>query len=135
MKYKHIMQSVLALTLVLVCSSVGLASEQTASEEAKLDAKLGILDKPFVVNLSMLETRTALREAANVRTGLPAYDQQVENAQGAPASLLADLTKPLPVAIPVAPKKKGGSSSKKDEPEDNDKPDCFVDQNGQLICK
>ena len=133
MKYKHIMRSVLALTLVLACSSVGLASEQTASEEEELDAKLGILDKPFVVNLAMLETRTELREAANVRTGLPAYDQQVENAQGAPASLLADLTKPLPE--PIAPKKKRKPSPKMEEPEDKDKPDCFVDKNGKLICK
>ena len=69
------------LTASLLLAQPVLASEKTAKEEEELDKKLGLLDRPFRVNLAMLKTRTDLREAAKVRTGLPSYDQQVERAQ------------------------------------------------------
>ncbi len=74
------------------------ASEATAKAEEALDARLGLADKPFQINLAALRTRADLRSKAQVRTGLPSYDQQVESAQASPAALIAALT-----ASPEAP--------------------------------
>lgn len=66
----------------------------TATREAALDAQLGI-DRTFPrINLTALRTHDQLRDAARIRTGLPAYDQQVEGASSAPAALLAQLQAP-----------------------------------------
>jgi len=77
--------------LGLAAATAAVAAEDEAKEDAKLDAKLGLAEETFVINLAALRTRTDLREAARIRTGLPSYDQQVENAEGSPASLLAEL--------------------------------------------
>ena len=65
-------------------------------EEEKLDRAAGILDREWRINLIRLATRDYLRLRSQVKTGLPNYDQLVENTRLAPAELYKQLTaKPL----------------------------------------
>jgi hypothetical protein len=90
----------------------------TADEEI-LDREAGILDRPWKINLVRMATRDYLRYKAQVRTGLPSYDQLVEGSRQAPQVLIDRLTakpgpsptksdpeprrtKPAPVAAPPA---------------------------------
>ncbi len=67
-------------------------------EEEKLDRAAGILDREWRINLIRLATRDYLRLRSQVKTGLPNYDQLVENTRLAPAELYKQLT-----ARPVEP--------------------------------
>lgn len=110
------------------------ASEQVAKDEEALDARIGLKEKPFVVNLAALKTRSELSEKAQVRTGLPSYDQQVETAQAAPAALLEKLTAPDPAPQPVvrAPPPRREPDPEPQPPEPN--PNCYIGQFGELVC-
>lgn len=91
-------------SLFLLVGSVVSASEKIAKEEEELDALLGVAEKTFVIHLAALKTRTELSEKAQIRTGLPGYDQQVERAQGAPTALVNALKM-------IQPSPPGGRSS------------------------
>lgn len=67
-------------------------------EEEKLDRAAGILDREWRINLIRLATRDYLRLRSQVKTGLPNYDQLVENTRLAPSELYKQLT-----ARPVEP--------------------------------
>ncbi len=110
------------------------ASEQVTKAEEALDARIGLKEKPFVVNIAALKTRAELREKAQVRTGLPSYDQQVETAQSAPAALLEKLTTPDPAPQPVvrAPPPRREPDPEPQPPEPN--PNCYIGQFGELVC-
>lgn len=102
------MKFFLCICFFLCGLSPAFAAPETAAREAELDARLGI-DRTFPqVNLTALRTRDQLRAAARVRTGLPAYDQQVEGASTAPAALLVDLQRPA--TAPTAPRRRTSSA-------------------------
>ena len=61
-------------------------------EEEKLDRAAGILDREWKINLIRLATRDYLRLRSQVKTGLPNYDQLIENTRVAPAELYKQLT-------------------------------------------
>ena len=78
-------------------------------EEEKLDRAAGILDREWRINLIRLATRDYLRLRSQVKTGLPNYDQLVENTRLAPAELYKQLTaRPIESASSVP----RGSSSR-----------------------
>ncbi|MDA0990746.1 MAG: hypothetical protein O3A51_08350 [Verrucomicrobia bacterium] len=108
----------------LLLTAGALANDPSVQADEQLDTQLGIINEPFVINLSGLRTRTDLRTAAGVETGLPSYDQQVATAQQAPTALFTELTMPAPLPTP---KKKSPSSKKKE-------PDCYLGPNNNLIC-
>lgn len=107
-----------------------MASEKTAKAEEELDARLGRGEKAFVVNLAALKTRSELREKSQVRTGLPSYDQRVENAQSAPASLMDMLNMPEPVR--TAPRSDAAPPEEDNNNANN--PNCYIGQFGELVC-
>jgi hypothetical protein len=108
------------------------ASPQTAKEEEAFDARLGLAEKPFAVNLVALKTRTELRKKAQIRTGLPSYDQQVETAQSAPAALLESLTRIDPASAPSS--RSSRRTPPPPPPPPDEKPNCYIDANNALIC-
>ncbi len=82
--------AVSCLYCLLLWSSTAFAIE-TADEEF-LDREAGILDRPWKINLVRLATRDYLRYKAQVKTGLPSYDQLVEVSRQAPQVLFDRLT-------------------------------------------
>jgi len=82
--------TVFCLLCLLLCSSTAMAIA-TADEEI-LDREAGILDRPWRINLVRLASRDYLRYKAQVKTGLPSYDQLVEGARRAPQILLNRVT-------------------------------------------
>ncbi|MCC5850316.1 MAG: hypothetical protein JJU29_19700 [Verrucomicrobia bacterium] len=108
------------LMLLLMPVSLYGSPEASAAEEEALDTRLGIESRSFDVNLVALRSRSQLREAAGVRTGLPTYDQQVENAEGAPAALLAEL-RPSP-QIQVRAERRSTAPATTDSPESQPPP-------------
>ena len=110
------MLTVFCLFCLLLWSSSAIAI--TTADEEILDREAGILDRPWRINLVRMATRDYLRHKAQVKTGLPSYDQLVEGSRQAPQVLFDRLTakpdpsptisdpeprrvKPAPVAVPV----------------------------------
>lgn len=120
------------VTLWFCIVGMAAASEQTAKAEQALDARLGLKGRTFQVNLAALKTRTELREKAQVKTGLPNYDQQVENAQNAPAALMDMLTVPNPAPVRTAPR--SDPAPPKEDNNNINNPNCYIGQFNELVC-
>lgn len=74
----------LALAALLAVMSAGLARAEALSymEDQRIDEGLGLLDRPWDLNLVNVNSR--LDQLLQVRPGFPPYDQQVERAQQVP---------------------------------------------------
>jgi len=68
-----------AALLTAACAAPTLAAP--VKEEEAIDSRLGLLNRPWRVNVVRLRTRDYLRLRAQVKTGRQSYDQQVERAQ------------------------------------------------------
>ncbi len=102
---KRMLATVLFVTVVSLFFAIK-AIALPAAEEAALDRQIGILDRPWRINLIRIATRDYLRNQAQIKTGLPAYDQLVEGARYAP-QVLYDL---LNEVFSVTPPEPSGSN-------------------------
>jgi hypothetical protein len=111
----HLSGSAVAYGFALMLLAGAAAAAPTADEEA-VDRQIGILGRPWKINRVTLRTRDYMRLRAQVKTGLPSYDQQVERAQqpDAPPSAPAaakpapapETTKPVIIEAPPPPQLK-----------------------------
>ncbi len=97
---KNRMLQIARLVVATCCLGISAHAAALYESEEDLDRLLGVLDKPWAMNQVRLRTRSDLRAKAQVKTGLPSYDQQVERAQAAPASLVTELNTPVVVVAP-----------------------------------
>jgi hypothetical protein len=83
--------SIVTVVLISALAALPIRAADYRSEQ-EVDAKLGILNRPWKINYVRVLSRDYLRTQSQVKTGLPSYDQQVENAQRSPAVLWQQLT-------------------------------------------
>ena len=96
---KQYSRRLLVVTVILnLCFWTTVCLGANYLEEEKLDRAADILDREWKINIIRLATRDYLRLHSQVKTGLPNYDQLVENTRLAPAQLYEQLT-----ARPVEP--------------------------------
>ena len=81
-----------AMVIFSLCSWTTVCLGANYLEEEKFDRAAGILDREWRINLIRMATRDYLRLRSQVKTGLPNYDQLVENTRLAPAMLYDQLT-------------------------------------------
>lgn len=95
-KFGH--RLMMVFIILCICSWTAVCLGASYLEEEKFDRAAGILDREWRINLIRMATRDYLRLRSQVKTGLPNYDQLVENTRLAPAALYEQLT-----AKPVGP--------------------------------
>ncbi len=98
--YRMLLRSLLAMAIAGAFFAQSACAESYERDQ-EIDKSLGLLGRPWKMNLVRLRTRDHLRLRARVKTGLPAYDQQVERALESPASLLEQPTTPDPDPTPT----------------------------------
>lgn len=75
------------------------------NEELSIDRTLGVLYRPWKINLIRLATRDYLRLSSQIQTGLPTHDQRISNTNPEPDPLVkvsGQITAPKPQAKPSA---------------------------------
>ncbi|WFB37788.1 hypothetical protein P3T73_08450 [Kiritimatiellota bacterium B12222] len=72
---------------------------QSPAEDAAIDRKIGILDRPWSFAWNPYGTFTFYQQRIGVNTGGQPFEQQVERALTSPASLIKSL-QPAPIALP-----------------------------------
>ena len=87
---KRLIGLALGLAAFFVAATAGVVWAESLSylDDQKIDEGLGILDRPWDLNLVNVNSR--LDQLLQVKPGFPPYDQQVERAQQLPERICFD---------------------------------------------